>query len=152
MVRRIAAQIQFGAANAARLFYGSSHPASNQSSEFWTGDPQYSIAYEGLRHNWLPPHLLKPGESSEIYAAGDPLTYGWGPLTDFGIYGSAFTGVFGSIIKTTNVEKILQLDLLATDFYRDEASDLPLLQPSSATNPCRSTWAPVNNRCVRRGL
>jgi hypothetical protein len=109
------------AASAARLFYGNAHAPGNQSSEFWTGDPQYSIAYEGLRHNWLPPHLLKPGESSEIYAAGDPLTYGWGPLTDFGIYGSAFTGVFGSIIKTTNVEKILQLDLLATDFYRDEA-------------------------------
>ena len=109
------------AASAARLFYGNAQPPGNQSSEFWTGDPQYSIAYEGLRHNWLPPHLLKPGESSEIYAAGDPLTYGWGPLTDFGIYGSAFTGVFGSIIKTTNVEKILQLDLLATDFYRDEA-------------------------------
>ncbi len=31
------------------------------------------------------------------------------------------SGVFGSIIKTTNVDKILQLDLLATDFYRDAA-------------------------------
>jgi hypothetical protein len=109
------------AASAARLFYANAHAPGNQSSEFWSGDPQSSIAYEGLRHNWLPPHLLKPGESSEIYAAGDPLTYGWGPLTDFGIYGSAFTGVFGSIVKTTNVEKILQLDLLATDFYRDAA-------------------------------
>lgn len=109
------------AANAARLFYGNAHSPGNQSSEFWMGDPQHSIAYEGLRHNWLPPHLLKPGESTELYAAGDPLTYGWGPLTDFGIYGSAFTGVLGSIIKTTNVEKILQLDLLATDFYRDTA-------------------------------
>ncbi|HEY3393225.1 MAG TPA: hypothetical protein VGK58_10980, partial [Lacipirellulaceae bacterium] len=102
------------AANAARLFYGNAHPPGNQSSEFWAGDPQHSIAYEGLRHNWLPPHLLKPGESTEIYAAGDPLTYGWGPLTDFGIYGSSFTGVLGSIIRTTNVEKVLQLDLLAT--------------------------------------
>jgi hypothetical protein len=109
------------AASAARLFYGNAHGPGNQSSEFWTGDPKYSIAYEGLRHNWLPPHLLKPGESSEIYAAGDPLTYGWGPLTDFGIYGSAFTGVLASVIKTTNVEKVLQLDLLATDFYRAAA-------------------------------
>jgi len=109
------------AANAARLFYGDAHPPENQSSEFWTGDPQHSIAYEGLRHNWLPPHLLAPGESQEIYAAGDPLTYDWGPLTDWGIYGSAFSGVLGSVVKTTNVEKILQLDLLATDFYRDAA-------------------------------
>jgi hypothetical protein len=109
------------AANAARLFYVNANPPGNQSSEFWMGDPQHSIAYEGLRHNWLPPHLLKPGESSEIYAAGDPLTYNWGPLTDFGIYGSAFTGVLGSMVKTTNVERVLQLDLLATDFYRGPA-------------------------------
>jgi hypothetical protein len=109
------------AANASRLFYGNAHGPGNQSSEFWTGDPNYAIAYEGLRHHWLPDNLLKPGESEEIYAAGDPLTYGWGPLTDFGIYGSAFVGALGSIVKTTNVEKILQLDVLATDFYRDAA-------------------------------
>jgi hypothetical protein len=109
------------AANAARLFYGNAHGPQNQSSEFWTGDPLHSVAYEGLRHHWLPDHLLGPDESEEIYAAGDPLTYGWGPLTDFGIYGSAFTGVLGSIIKTTNIEKVLQLDLLATDFYRGAA-------------------------------
>jgi hypothetical protein len=109
------------AASASRLFYANAHGPGNQSSEFWTGDPQSAVAYEGLRHNWLPPHLLKPGESQEIYAAGDPLTYGWGPLSDFGIYGSAFTGVLGSIIRITNVEKVLQLDLLATDFYRGAA-------------------------------
>jgi hypothetical protein len=109
------------AANAARLFYGDVHAPGNQSSEFWIGDPQQAIAYEGLRHHWLPDHLLKPGESKEIYAAGDPLTYGWGPLTDFGIYGSAFVGALGSTIRTTNVEKILQVNLLATDFYRADA-------------------------------
>jgi hypothetical protein len=109
------------AANASRLFYGDEHGPSNQSSEFWTGDPQHAIAYEGLRHHWLPDHLLGPDESEEIYAAGDPLTYGWGPLTDFGLYGSAFVGALGSTVRTTNVDKILQLDLLATDFYRDVA-------------------------------
>lgn len=105
------------AANAARLFYGNAHPPENQSSEFWTGDPQSSVAYEGLRHHWLGGEF----DGEELFAAGDPLTYGWGPLTDFGIYGSAVSGVFGSIIRTTNVEKILQLDLLATDFYRATA-------------------------------
>jgi hypothetical protein len=30
-------------------------------------------------------------------------------------------GIFGSIIKKTNVEGILQLDLLATDFFADKA-------------------------------
>lgn len=104
------------AANAARLFYADEHTAQTQSSAFWTGDPQHSVAYEGLRHHWLNEY-----DNEENYAAGDPLTYGWGPQTDFGIYGSAASGVFGSIIKTTNVPKILQLDLLATDTYHDMA-------------------------------
>lgn len=106
------------AASAARLFYANAHSAQNQSSEFWTGDPQSAFAYEGLRHHWLGGQF----DGQELYAAGDPLTYGWGPQTDFAIYGSAMSGVFGSIIKTTNVEKILQLDLLATDFYRAPAN------------------------------
>jgi len=37
------------------------------------------------------------------------------------VYGSAQAGVFGSIIDTTNVKGILQLNLLACDFYRDKA-------------------------------
>jgi hypothetical protein len=107
------------AANAARLFYANAHSSANQSSEFWTGDPQSAIAYEGLRHHWLN----GPFDGEELYAAGDPLTYDWGPQTDFALYGSAMSGVFGSIIKPTNVEKVLQLDLLATDFYRGPARD-----------------------------
>ena len=119
------------AANAARLFYGDEHSAQNQSSEFWTGDPQSSVAYEGLRHHWLSQF-----DAEESYAAGDPLTYGWGPQTDFSIYGSAVSGVFGSIIKTTNVDKILQLDLLATDFYHDAAHSTYLYY-----NPLNTTKA-----------
>ena len=106
------------AANAARLFYANAHTPQNQSSEFWTGDPTSAIAYEGLRHHWHGAN-----DSEELFAAGDPLTYGWGPETDFALYGAAFSGVFGSIVKTTNVEKILQLDLLATDSYRAAAHD-----------------------------
>jgi len=107
-------------ASAARLFYGNAHPPENQSSEFWTGDPDSSIAYEGLRHHWYSPF-----DGQELFAGGDalpsPWTSGYGPLTDFALYGGAYVGVFGSIIKTTNVEQILQLDLLATDFYHDTA-------------------------------
>ncbi len=149
------------AASAARLFYGDAHPPEDQSSEFWAGDPQHSIAYEGLRHHWLPPQDLAPGENEEIYAAGDPLTYGWGPLTDWGIYGSAVSGVFGSIIKTTNVDKILQLDLLATDFYRDAAHSTYLYyNPLSTTQSVAINLASgssfdlydaVSNRFLARG-
>jgi hypothetical protein len=104
------------AANAARLFYGNAHPSQNQSSSSWVGDPASSIAYEGLRHHWLGAN-----DNEELYAGGDPLTYGWGPQTDFALYGGAFAGVFGAIVKPTNVEKILQLDLLATDSFRATA-------------------------------
>jgi hypothetical protein len=107
-------------ASAARLFYADEHSAQNQSSEFWTGDPDNSVAYEGLRHHWYSPF-----DGQELFAGGDALpsvwTSGFGPLTDLALYGGAYAGVFGSIIKTTNVEKILQLDLLASDFYHDDA-------------------------------
>jgi len=54
------------------------------------------------------------------YASGDPLSFGWGN-TDLGLYGSGFVGILGGIVTPTNVEKILQLDLLKTDYYRDSA-------------------------------
>ncbi len=101
------------AANAARLFYANAHPPSRQSCPSWAGDPTAVIAYEGLKHRWLG--------SEELYASGDPLTYGWGPQTDFGVYGSALVGIFGGIIQRTNVDGILQLNLLATDFFRRPA-------------------------------
>jgi hypothetical protein len=145
------------AANAARLFYADEHTPQTQSSEFWTGDPQSSVAYEGLRHHWLGGQF----DGEEQYAAGDPLTYGWGPQTDFGIYGSAVSGVFGSIIKTTNVDKILQLDLLATDFYRDTAHSTYLYYNPYATTksvainlragPSFDLYDAVSNRYLTRG-
>ncbi len=113
------------------------------------------IAYEGLRHHWL-----NQFDGEELYAAGDPLTYGWGPQTDFGIYGSAVSGVFGSIIKTTNVEKILQLDLLATDFYHDTAHGTFLYYNPFATTKAVSInlasgtydlYDAVSNRFLARG-
>ena len=145
------------AANAARLFYANAHSPQNQSSEFWTGDPQSSVAYEGLRHHWLDEF-----DGQELYAGGDPLTYGWGPLTDFSIYGSAVSGAFGSIIKTTNVDKILQLDLLAADFYRDAAYDSYLYyNPHDTTRSVAidlqsgglfDLYDAAENRFLRRGV
>lgn len=105
------------AANAARLFYANEHPDDRQSCPDWQGDPDSVIAYEGIRNKW---HADRPGEV--LFAAGDPLTEDWGPIeTDFGLYGSAFSGVFGAIIAPTNEKMILRIDLLATDFYRQPA-------------------------------
>jgi hypothetical protein len=41
--------------------------------------------------------------------------------TDLGLYGSSHVGILGGIIKPTNIEGILQLDLLKTDYFHAKA-------------------------------
>lgn len=41
--------------------------------------------------------------------------------TDLGLYGSSHVGILGGMVGTSNVEGILQLDLLKTDFYHPAA-------------------------------
>lgn len=98
------------AANSARLFYGDALPDDHQSSAFWKHD-RGVIAYEGLRKEW---------KGRSPYATGDPIRLGWGP-TDLALYGASYVGFFGGIVRRTNVEMILQLDCLATDFFHDRA-------------------------------
>lgn len=114
-------------ANAARLFYPRETP--HQCCGFWKGDPEGVIAYEGLRREW---HGMSP------CATGDPVAMHWGPKTDLGLYGSGYAGILGGIVRKTNVEGILQLDCLATDFYRDEAYPTFLLyNPHAAAKTVR---------------
>ncbi|MGA2916299.1 MAG: hypothetical protein ABSE89_09770 [Sedimentisphaerales bacterium] len=54
------------------------------------------------------------------YATGDAKKNGWAK-TNLGIYGSSYAGIFGGIIRKTNIEGILRLDCLATDFYHSPA-------------------------------
>jgi hypothetical protein len=42
-------------------------------------------------------------------------------VTDLGLYGSAHVGNLGGIIKPSNIEKILRLDLLKTDYFHGPA-------------------------------
>ena len=42
-------------------------------------------------------------------------------VTDLGLYGSAHVGNLGGLIKPTNIERILQLDLLKTDYFHGPA-------------------------------
>jgi hypothetical protein len=98
--------------NSARLFYPGELPPPHQTSAFWQGDPQRVIAYEGLRHHW---------QGKSPCATGDPIAMNWGPKTDLGLYGSGYVGMLGSIVRPTDVPYILQLDCLATDFFRSAA-------------------------------
>jgi hypothetical protein len=99
-------------ANAARLFYPGQLPEGHESCPFWKDDPKGVIAYEGLRYEW---------QGRGPYATGDPVVMKWGPATDRGLYGSGYVGMLGGIVQRTDDERILQLDCLATDFYRSPA-------------------------------
>jgi len=99
-------------ANAARLFYPGALPPGHETSGFWKGDPQQVIAYEGLRYEW---------QGKSLCATGDPVALNWGPKTDLGLYGSSYVGLLGAIVGRTSDPRILQLDCLATDFFRGQA-------------------------------
>ncbi len=80
------------------------------------------IAYEGM---------AKSSTFDSLYTnLKAPVAQGDGPKwvprknpeeSQFSIYGSGHAGIFGSIIRATNVPGILQLNLLATDFNHDKA-------------------------------
>ena len=76
-----------------------------------TSADKTAIATFGIDDLWI---LSKSDKSP--YATGDAKESGWAK-TNFGLYSSAFTGLLGGIVQTTNVEKILQLDCLATDYF-----------------------------------
>lgn len=101
------------AANAARLFYSQSLPANHQDSRSWSQqyDPSSSIAYEALRQNV---NNLQP------FATGDAIRGGWA-ATNLALYASSHVGILGAIIDTTNVSMILKLDVLKTDYFRQQA-------------------------------
>ncbi len=102
-------------ANASRLFYSKYLPDDRQDNEDWAKqyDPHAYIAYEALRQ-----YALHTGVSP--YATGDFMRNNWGP-TNLSLYGSSHVGILGGIIDTTNVPEILQLDVLKTDYFGNEA-------------------------------
>lgn len=100
-------------ANASRLFYPAYLPANMQDNATWAQayDPESYIAYEALRE-------IKHGHSP--YATGDAIDGSWAQ-TNLMLYGSSHVGYLAAILESTNIEGILQLDLLKTDFYKQDA-------------------------------
>jgi len=100
-------------ANANRLFYHGFLPASNQDASAWSAvhDPDQVIGYEAMREVW---------QGYSPFSTGDAVGGGWA-ATNLALYGTSSVGYLGAVVEKTNVSKILKLDLLATDFFRDEA-------------------------------
>jgi hypothetical protein len=101
------------ASNAARLLYPNYLPDANQDSYQWAHqfDPHSYISHEAMRQSV---------NSVSPFATGDAISGGWGQTT-LALYGASHVGIFGGIIDTTNVEGILKLDLLKTDYYHAAA-------------------------------
>jgi len=109
------------AANAARFFYPQYMPDDHETIPQLAVVTKGVIGYEGM---------IKQSSYKEHENLKGPVAQGDGPLwvpgknppeSQFSVYGSGHVGIFGSIIRTTEVAGILQLNLLATDFYRDKA-------------------------------
>jgi len=109
------------AANAARFFYPQYMPDDHETIPELAEVSKGVIGYEGI---------IKKSNLTGYDHIQAPVAQGDGPLwvlgenpreSQFSIYGSGHVGIFGSIIRKTNVEGILQLNLLATDFFRDKA-------------------------------
>lgn len=99
--------------NATRLFFPGFLASNYQDAAVWSGtyDPERVMGYEALREKYQG---LSP------YSTGDALKGGWA-ATNLSLYSTGSIGYLGSIVNKTNVDKILQLDLLATDFFKAEA-------------------------------
>ena len=107
------------AANASRLCYPYDIPEKNQWLPEKKSVTRNVIAYEGLRK--------EDSYGKEELKGVSPVALGDGPLwtegqpqeSMFSIYGSGYAGIFGAITEKTNVPEILQLNCLATDFYKE---------------------------------
>lgn len=100
-------------ANATRLFYPGFLPGFLQDSNDWSSanDPNRVVGYEALRERW---------EGKSPFSTGDAIRGGWAE-TNLALYGTSSIGYLGAMLEKTNVEKILKIDLLKTDFFKDEA-------------------------------
>ncbi|MDD4923102.1 MAG: hypothetical protein PHS30_11605, partial [Bacteroidales bacterium] len=103
--------------NAARLFFPNEIADKNQ----WLPEMKHStnslIAYEGLRYEdfYNKPEL----KGVHPVALGDGPN--WNPKNPkesmFSLYSTSPVGIFGAMVKKTDVEGILQLDCNCTDLY-----------------------------------
>lgn len=109
------------AANASRFFYPQYMPDEHETIPQLAEVTKGVIGYEGI---------IRQSSYKAYEHLKGPVAQGDGPLwvlgqnpeeSQFSVYGSGHVGIFGSIIRVTNVPGILQLNLLATDFYSDKA-------------------------------
>ncbi len=108
------------ASNAMKFFYPYEMADKHQTIPEAKKHTKGVIAYEGL---------IKKSHLDGYQDLEAPIAIGDGPhwvqgnpdVSQFSVYGSGHVGIAGSIISKTNVENILQLNLLATELYGKKA-------------------------------
>jgi hypothetical protein len=104
--------------NAARLMYPYEIDDQHQWLPEKKGITKNVIAYEGLRkQDYTYKKESLKGVSPVALGDGPQWAKGQPEESMFSLYSSAQVGIFGSIVRKTNVEKILQINCKATDFY-----------------------------------
>lgn len=110
------------AVNASRLFYPQYMPAAHQTIPQLAEVTKGVIAYEGFAKASTFDTLYQSLKAPVAQGDGPKWVPGKNPeVSQFSVYGSAHAGIFGGIVKETEVKGILGLDLLATDFYAQKA-------------------------------
>ncbi len=105
--------------NAARLMY----PYEIDDEHQWLPEKKEItknvIAYEGLRKvDYTYKKASLEGVSPVALGDGPQWAKDQPKVSMFSLYSSAQVGIFGALVKKTNVEKILQINCNATDFYQ----------------------------------
>ncbi|CAN5484837.1 hypothetical protein BH10BAC4_BH10BAC4_21630 [soil metagenome] len=105
--------------NAARLFY----PYEIDDKHQWLPErkeiSKNVIAYEGLRKvDYTYKKEKLKGFTPVALGDGPQWVKGQPETSMFSLYSSAQVGIFGAMVRKTNVDKILQLNCNATDFYQ----------------------------------
>ncbi|MBB5622739.1 hypothetical protein HDE69_003817 [Pedobacter cryoconitis] len=110
------------AVNASRLFYPQYMPVEHQTIPDLADVTKGVIAYEGFAKASTFDTLYQTLKAPVAQGDGPKWVPGQNPeVSQFSVYGSGHAGIFGSIVKETEVKGILDLDLLATDFFKQDA-------------------------------
>jgi len=126
-------------ANASRLYYRNALPQANQepASFAWSlqNDTAACIPYESMKQtlNGVSP-----------FATGDAIG-GGGAATNLALYSGSSVGYLASIISTTNVTGILQVDLNKTDFRGDKTYPAYLYYNPTAASQSVQLTLPAGN-------
>lgn len=109
------------ATNAARLFYPYEIDDQHQWLAAKKDISKNVIAYEGIRKADDYNREDLKGISPVAIGDGPKWTKGQPDISMFSLYSSAQVGIFGAIVRKTNLDKILQLSCNATDFYQEHS-------------------------------